>query len=149
MNKSTYVYASFIRTTPKKLWQALISPDFQKQYFMGASFDTDWKKASAWTLGFGDGTIADSGKVLEVKLHKRIVLSWRHEMDAKIKAEGFARCTIEVKPINDVVKLTITHEMNRPNSKLIKAISRGWPFIISNLKSMLESGKVIMKDWAE
>lgn len=147
MTKSTYVYSSYIRTTPKKLWQALTSPEFQKQYFGNASFDTNWKKGSDWKLGFPDGTIADSGKVLESKPYKKIVLSWQHQMDAKAKAEGFARCTMELKVVKDIVKLTITHEMNRPNSKLIKNVSQGWPFIISNLKSMLESGKPIMKNF--
>jgi uncharacterized protein YndB with AHSA1/START domain len=144
MEKSEFVYVTFIKTTQKKLWEALIKPEFQKRYFGQAHFETDWKKGSGWALMFPDGTKADSGKVLECRPYKRLVLSWQSEWSAGMRKEGFARCQMDLEEVNDVMKLTITHTINRPNSKLIKSVSGGWPFIISNLKSMLESGKVIM-----
>lgn len=147
MQKSEYVYTTFIKTTKEKLWKALTTPEFQKEYFSGMHFDTDWKKGSDWALTPPDGKVTDMGKVLEFKPYKRIVLSWRMVWDPKAKAEGLARCIMDLEPTNNVVKLTITHTINRPNSRLIKAVSGGWPYIISNLKSKLESGQVIMKNY--
>jgi uncharacterized protein YndB with AHSA1/START domain len=147
MAKSEYVYTTFIKTTPKKLWEALTTPEFQEKYFSRAHFETSWKKGSDWALMFPNGEKADAGKVLECKPFKRLVLSWRSEWSPEIRKEGFARCEMDLKQEKTIVRLTITHSINRPNSKLIKSVSGGWPFIISNLKSMLETGKVIMKEF--
>jgi len=149
MEKSTYIYETYIRTTPQKLWRALITPEFQEKYFASAHFETDWKPGSPWKLMFPDGTVADAGTVVETKPSKRLVLRWRHEMSPAIKAEGYGRCVMEIKPAQGAVKLTITHSINKPKSKLIKAVSGGWPFILSNLKSMLETGKVVLKGWPD
>ena len=145
MEKSTFVYATYIRTTPQKLWKALITPEFQRVYFGGVHFDTDWKPGSPWKMIYPDGTLTDTGTVVEAKPSKRLVLRWRNEWDPKMKAEGFARCVMELEPKPGSVKLTITHTMDRPKSKLINAVGGGWPFIISNLKSYLETGKVVFK----
>jgi uncharacterized protein YndB with AHSA1/START domain len=71
-----------------------------------------------------------------------MVIRWQNEWKPELRAEGPSRCTIELVPVDESVKLTITHEIERPDSKLIMAVSDGWPRILSNLKSLLESGKV-------
>ena len=76
------------------------------------------------------------------------MLKWRHELRPELKAEGFARCTISLEPISDAVKLTITHTIDRADSKLIEAVSGGWPQILSNLKSLIETGKVVLTEAA-
>jgi len=142
--QSTFVYVSLVRTTAEQLWKALVTPEFMKQYFSGAYFKTDWKPGSPWELTFEDGRVADSGEVLECEKPKRIVLTWRHELNPEITAEGYGRCTIELEQIREAVKLTITHTADIPNSRLIKAVSGGWPSIVSNLKSLLETGTVAL-----
>ena len=67
---------------------------------------------------------------------------WQNEWKPELKAEGQSRCTIELEPVDSAVKLTITHEIDRPESELITAVSGGWPRILSNLKSLLETGEV-------
>ena len=62
----------------------------------------------------------------------------------ELKAEGFSLCTVEIEPVEDSVKLTVTHSMEREGSKLIDAVSGGWPQILSNLKSLLETGAVVL-----
>jgi uncharacterized protein YndB with AHSA1/START domain len=145
MNKSEFVYVVYIRTTPEQLWSALTSPDFMQQYWFGAHFQTDWKRGSAWQLVFPDGRVADTGEIVEIDPPRRMVLKWRNEFRPELKAEGYARCTIELEPIADSVKLSIIHVIDRAESKLIEAVSGGWPRILSNLKSLLETGEIVLK----
>jgi uncharacterized protein YndB with AHSA1/START domain len=144
-NQSSFVYVTFIRTTPDRLWSALTSADFMKEYWFGMHFKTEWKAGAQWELLFADGRVADTGEIVEWDPPKRLVLKWRNEYRPELKAEGFARCTIELEPVSDAVKLTITHTMDRAESKLIEAVSGGWPRILSNLKSLLESGQIVLK----
>ncbi len=143
--ESTFVYVTFIRTTPERLWSALTDPDFMKEYWFGVHFETEWKPGGHWEMIYPDGRVTDAGEIVEFDPPKRIVLKWRHELRPELKAEGFARCTIELEPVPDAVKLTITHAMDRAESKLIQAVSGGWPRILSNLKSLLETGQIVLK----
>jgi uncharacterized protein YndB with AHSA1/START domain len=145
MAKSEFVYVTYIKTTPRKLWEAITNSEFMKQYWFGVHFETDWKKGSPWKMIYGDGRLTDSGKILSMDPPLRLVLSWRNEWKPELKAEGYGRCVMEIEPLGKLVRLTVTHSINRPQSKLIGAVSGGWPLILSNLKSLLESGKVIMK----
>jgi len=143
--KSSFVYVTYIRTTPDKLWAALTTTEFQKQYWFGVTFETDWKVGSPWKMAYPDGRITDSGEILEFTPPKRLVLKWRNEWGPELKAEGFAQCTMELEPQDGSVKLTVTHTIARADSNLIQAVSGGWPKILSNLKSLLETGEVAMK----
>jgi uncharacterized protein YndB with AHSA1/START domain len=81
---------------------------------------------------------------LEIDPPRRLVLRWRNEFRPEMKAEGFSRCVVEIEPVGEVVKLTITHAMDRDQSKFIDAVSGGWPRILSNLKSLLETGRIVL-----
>lgn len=143
--QSSFVYVTFIRATPEQLWSALTDPSFTKQYWYGMHHETEWKTGSPWKLVFPDGRIADTGEIVEAEPPRRIVIKWRNEFRPELKDEGFARCTIDIEPVEEAVKLTITHVMERADSKLIGAVSGGWPRILSNLKSLLETGRTILK----
>lgn len=143
-DESIFVYVTFIRTTPERLWSALTDPNFMKEYWFGVHFKTEWKAGAPWEMLYPDGRVTDAGEIVEFDPPKRIVLKWRHELRPELKAEGFARCTIELEPVSDAVKLTITHTMDCAESKLIQAVSGGWPRILSNLKSLLETGQVVL-----
>jgi uncharacterized protein YndB with AHSA1/START domain len=94
---------------------------------------------------FKDGRIVDAGEVVEADPPRRLVLSWRNEFKPEMKAEGATRCTMTLEPTDDCVKQTLIHEIRREGSKFIEAVSGGWPLILSNLKSLLETGEVGMK----
>ena len=138
--KSSFVYVTYIRTTPEKLWAALTTPEFMKKYWFGMNVETDWQAGSPWELVFPDGRIADAGEILEIEKPRRLVLRWRNRFRPELHEEGYARCVMEIEPAGEVVKLTITHEIDRPSSKLIGAVSIGWPKILSSLKTLLETG---------
>ena len=144
--ESRFVYVTFIRTTPEKLWSALTDGNQMKEYWFGMEVRTEWKTGAEWKMVFPDGRVADTGEVLEVERPKRIRLKWRNEFRPELKAEGFAICTIEIEPYGDAVRLSIAHAIERADSKFIAAVSGGWPKILSNLKSLLETGKVVLTE---
>jgi uncharacterized protein YndB with AHSA1/START domain len=90
---------------------------------------------------FPDGRVADAGEVVEIEKPKRLVLKWRNEFRPELHDEGYSRCLFELEPVGDVVKLSVTHSIEKTDSKFIQAVSGGWPVILSSLKSMLETGK--------
>jgi uncharacterized protein YndB with AHSA1/START domain len=142
---STYVYVTFIRSTPEQVWAALTSPDIMKEYWFDMHQESDWKPGSPWRLLFADGRVADTGEILEADPPRRLVFRWRNEFRPELKAEGPARCTYEIEPVDGAVKLTVTHAIDRPNTKFIEAVSGGWPLVLSNLKSLLETGQIVVK----
>src|SRR5262249_60398700 len=105
-SSSTFVYVTFIRTTPEKLWLALTTPEFTKQYWFGMHQESTWKAGASWQLVFPDGRVADTGEIVEIDPPKRLVLKWRNEFRPELKSEGYSRCTVELQPVHDAVKLT-------------------------------------------
>jgi len=151
MDKSRFVYVTYIRTTPEKLWQALIDPTFTRRYWAETWQDSTWQPGASWKLMIPDGRIGDQGQIIEIEPHKRLVLSWRNEFKPEMKEEGFSRLTIALEQQGDTMKLTLLHEMDRKDSKLIEGVSSGWPMILASLKSLLETGESIAatRKWPE
>ncbi|MBN9521479.1 SRPBCC family protein [bacterium] len=135
------VFVTYIRTTPTRLWQALRDPEFTRRYWFATRHESDWTPGSPWRLMIPDGRVAHSGEVLEVVPERRLVLSWRAEFNAAMHAEGHSRVTFELEPVGESVRLTVTHEIDRPDSKLVKTLAHGWPHLLSSLKSLLETGE--------
>ena len=144
MAESTFIYVTYIRTTPDALWKALTDTDFIPQWWMGVRTETDWKIGAPWKLVLTDGRTADSGEVLEFEPPKRLALKWRNEFMPELTEEGWSHCLFELEPQAEAVKLTVTHSIPREDSKLIKAVSGGWPQILSNLKSLVETGQPVV-----
>jgi uncharacterized protein YndB with AHSA1/START domain len=142
MARSTFVYVTYIRTTPEKLWSALTDVEFIRQYWFGVHCESQWTAGSSWKLVSSDGQTFDAGEIVEAEPPRRMVIRWQNEWKPELKAEGPSRCTIELEPVERAVKLTITHEIDRLESKLITAVGGGWPLVLSNLKSLLETGEV-------
>lgn len=144
-----FVYVIYIRTTAEMLWEALTQPEFTRAYWCDTWQDTNWKPGSSWKLMIPDGRVGDSGEVVEIDKPKRLVLRWRNEFLPDLREEGYSRCVFELQPQGDMVKLTITHEMDKPESKFIANVSTGWPVILSSLKSLLETGEALeaTKHW--
>jgi uncharacterized protein YndB with AHSA1/START domain len=92
---------------------------------------------------FPDGRVADTGEIVEVEPAKRLVLKWRNEFRPELKAEGYSQCVFQIEPVGNATKLSITHTIDVENAKFIDAVSGGWPRILSNLKSLLETGEVM------
>jgi len=146
MARSTFLYATYIRTTPERLWSALTDPEFMKEYWFGMHCESDFAAGSPWRLVSESGETWDAGEIVEADPPRRLVIRWEHRMRPELKAEGPSLCTMELVPTGQAVKLTITHSVEREGSKLIEAVSGGWPKILSNLKSLLETGAVAFEE---
>jgi len=144
-DRSQFVYVTFIRTTPEELWEALKDPRFTRQYWFGIVIESGWTKGSPWQMRYADGPVDTTGEVLEIDPPRRLVVRWQNQAKPALAAEGPSRCTFALEPVGDAVKLTITHEIDRPDSQLIQAVSGGWPLVLSNLKSLLETGAAVVR----
>lgn len=144
---SMFVYVTYIRTTPEKVWAYLTTPDFIKEFWFGSIAESAFRTGASWKLlSSVDGSVMDSGEILEADPPRRLVIKWRNEFRPELKEEGWSRCTMEIEQADGAVKLTITHALEepRPDAKLIEAVSGGWPKIMANLKSLLETGQVAL-----
>lgn len=151
MSSDRFVYVIYIRTSAEKLWDALIKPEFTRVYWVQCWQDCAWKQGAEWKLMIPDGRVGDAGEVVEIDKPRKLVLRWRNEFIPELRAEGYSRCTMQLEPAGDAVKLTVVHEIDKPESKFIKSVSTGWPAILSSLKSLLETGDALeaTKRWPE
>jgi uncharacterized protein YndB with AHSA1/START domain len=151
MADSRFVYVTYIRTTPAQLWRALIDPAFTKQYWAATWQESSWLPGASWKIMIPDGRVGDSGEIVVCEPHRKLVLTWKNEFMPELAAEGYSQLTYELELVGDSVKLTLTHDMNRPESKLIDAVSQGWPHILASLKSLLETGESLAetRNWPE
>jgi uncharacterized protein YndB with AHSA1/START domain len=146
MAKSTFVYVTYIRTSPERLWSALTTDvEFMKEYWFGTHCQSDWTPGSSWKMVSADGQVSDAGEIVEAEPPRRLVIRWEHQNRPELKAEGSSLCTIELEPAGPAVKLSITHTIDRESSKLITAVSGGWPKIMANLTSLLETGSPVLE----
>jgi uncharacterized protein YndB with AHSA1/START domain len=142
MSKPQFVYTTLIRTTPEKLWNAITTPEFTRQYWGGLENHSDWKAGSKWEHR-NPADKADpvwiTGRVIESDRPKRLVLSW---VDPENLADE-SRVTFEIQQIEDITQLTVIHGDFKPGSAMEPKVQAGWPKVLSSLKSYLETGKGI------
>lgn len=145
MNSEEFVYVIYIATDAPTLWKALLEPEFTRRYW-GHDNVSDWKPGSPWEHRRSDGarTIDVVGQVVESTPPKRLVLTWANTEDRE-HADRHSRVTLEIEPVADMVRLTVTHVSLDPEMR--RKISAGWPRVLSSLKSLLEAGKPL-DTWA-
>src|SRR5579863_5889276 len=146
MPHSQFIYVTFIKTTPEQLWTALTEPEFTRKYWYGVRQESEWKPGSPWKMVYKDGQVGDMGEIVESDRPRRMVIKWRNEFFPELKAEGYSRCVFELEKMGEAVKLTVSHSIEQDQSKFIDKVSGGWPRILSNLKSLLETGEVTLPD---
>ena len=140
MSKPEFVYTTFIKTTPEKLWHALTDTGFTRSYWFGCSLSSDWKVGSRMHMDRG-GKVVNECVVLESDPPRRLSYSWHSIFDEEMKKERPSRVTFVLEPNGAAVKLTVTHEDFAEGSKVLPSISGGWPLILSSLKRILETGQ--------
>ena len=139
--KASFVYVTFIASTPEKVFEAISRPEITRRYW-GHDNVSDWKPGSKWEHVRADEkrSVNIVGNVLENQPPKRLVLSWSSPEKYADTAQH-SRVTFEIEPYEGMVKLTVLHEELEKGSGMEKGISKGWPVVLSSLKSYLETGK--------
>ena len=155
MTSPEFINVSYIKTTPERLWQALTDPAFTKLYW-GATFDTDWDAGSPMTWHqFGVAIAIPEQLVLESEPCTRLSYAWHDftpelaeavgfpdDFQARVATEPRSKVTFEIEPLDDEqVKLTVVHDGLDPDALMRLMISQGWPRVLSNLKTLLETGE--------
>ena len=154
--KPSFVYATYIRTTPEKVWQALTEPAFTERYW-SIAFDTDWKPGSPMTWKTRGLAIADPEQVvLESEPYRRLSYTWQthspewaqalnfsEEAGDRLASEPRSKVTFEIEPLGDQVKLTVIHDDLVPGGLTGSLIGNGWPRVLASLKTLLETGETL------
>jgi|SRR3972149_112192 len=146
MSKPSFVYVIYIASTPEKVWQALTDGKMTERYWFGNRVESDWKVGSPFALKRGDKKVTDTGTVLKCEPRRCLSYSFHPEHEG-FENEQPSRVTFELEKQKDQVKLTMIHDEFEPDSKVFESISRGWPLILSSLKSMLETGRTLQAHW--
>ena len=139
--KTTFVYVTYIRSTPEKVFDAITRPEIARRYW-GHENVSDWKPGSGWQHVRADEQRAVKlvGKVVEVAPPTRLVITWADPSQADDPA-GHSRVSFDLAPYEGMVKLTVTHDELEAGSGMATGIQRGWPIVLSSLKSLLETGQ--------
>jgi uncharacterized protein YndB with AHSA1/START domain len=155
MDKPSFVYTTYIRTTPERLWQALTDPVFTRRYWWRTTFETDWQAGSRMIWNLFGVTIDDPEQlVLESDPYRRLAYTWHtltpavaetleltDEVREHIAAEPRSKVTFELEPLGELVKLTVVHDGFEPGSLMVSLVSEGWPRVLSDVKTLLETGE--------
>ncbi|MET9732021.1 metalloregulator ArsR/SmtB family transcription factor [Streptomyces sp. NPDC006458] len=141
-DKPTFVYVTYIASTPEKVWEALTDADLTAAYW-GHRNESDWRAGSRWAHVRTDGSgVADVvGRVVESEPPARLVTTWAAP-DEESREDRHSRVTFDIRPHGGIVRLTVTHEDLNDEGELSDA-SAGWPAVLANLKSLLETGQVM------
>ena len=142
--RPTTVYTIYIAATPERVWQALTSAEFSRQYFFGNAVEIELKIGGAYLVRTPDGSPHISGEVIACDPPRRLSVTFNVNWPALVEKLGPTLVTYEIEPAGDVVKLTMTEAHDRPiDDDILSGGREGWPAILSSLKSLLETGRAL------
>lgn len=149
--QSRFVYVTYIRSTPEKVWAALTQPECTKAYWGETWQESGWRAGAGWRLMIPDGRVGDTGHIIEADYPKKLVIHWLNDFMQDLKAEGPTRVTYLLEPMPSSVKLTLIQESGVADSKVLAMMSEGWPHLFASLKTMLETGEPLVETtrWPE
>ncbi len=156
MEKPAFVYTTYIHTTPERLWRALTEPAFTERYW-GVTLESDWRTGDSVVFTVDGVRIVDPEQVvLQSDPYRRLSYTWhsftpewasngdRTEAErARLATEPRSKVTFELEPVGSLTKLTVVHDGFEPESLVLQSVSGGWPKVLSNLKTLLETGDTL------
>jgi uncharacterized protein YndB with AHSA1/START domain len=142
--KPTTVYTIYIASTPEKVWQALTTAEFSRQYFSGLAVEVDLRVGGSYIVRTPDGALHISGEVIECDPPKKLTVTFNVNWPALVEKLGPTLVTYEIEQAGNAVKLTMTEAHDRPiDDDILSGGRQGWPAILSSLKSLLETGEAL------
>jgi uncharacterized protein YndB with AHSA1/START domain len=142
--KPAIVYTIYIAATPEKIWQALTTAEFSKQYFSGFAIEADLRVGGAFVARAPDGSVHISGEVVECTCPRKLTVTWNVNWPALVEKLGPTLVTYQIEPAGETVKLTLIQSHDRAiDEDILSGGREGWPAILSSLKSLLETGQAL------
>ena len=140
---TSFAYTTYVLSTPQKVFEAITKPDIARRYW-GHENVSDWKPGSKWEhiRANDERTVELVGKVVEVSAPSRLVITWANASQAADPA-SYSRVTFEIGEYENMAKLTVTHDELKAGSGMENGVRKGWPIVLSSLKSLLETGRAI------
>jgi len=136
------VYTIYIAASAERVWRALISPEFSRQYFSGYAVEVESRVGGALRVSAPDGSPHITGEVIVWDPPRRLSMTWNVGWPGLVEALGGTLVTYELEPAGDAVRLTMTEAHERPlDDDILSGGRLGWPAILSSLKSLLETGR--------
>lgn len=140
--KPAIVYTIYIASTPEKVWRALTSAEFSRQYFSGQAVEVDPRIGGAYLMRRSDGALHISGEVIEFDPSRRLTVTFNVNWPELVEKLGPTLVTWEIEPAGEAVRLTMLQSHDRElGDDILSGGRQGWPAILSSLKSLLETGK--------
>lgn len=146
MHASTFNYVTYISSTPEKIWDALTKSEHTEQYFFGTAIQSDWQVGSR--VEYSRGEVTDFGEILSYEPNREMTYTWENVSDQSDRQDPTV-VTFRLQEMDgDVVRLTLIHK-NLTEADYVhetdtfQGYNNGWPFILSNLKTYLETGKTL------
>lgn len=142
-NKISFIYVTYIVSTPEKVFEAITRPELASRYW-GHENVSDWKPGSDWQhiRANEERKVELAGKVVEVTPPSRLVITWANASEADDQ-ESHSRVTFDIVEYDGMVRLTVTHDDLVAGSGMANGVTKGWPVVLSSLKSYLETGNGI------
>lgn len=154
MAKPSFVYVTYIATTPEKAWQALVDTDMMREWWVDPKAGcarvnvSDWKPGSQWKhqRADGSGVVDIVGKVVESNPPRRLMFTWGRPTDAQDESKH-SRVAFDIEPYGDgLIRFTVTHDELERDPEMLTSIAGGWPKVLSNLKTLLETGRALPRE---
>ncbi|WP_373491542.1 SRPBCC family protein [Parasphingorhabdus sp.] len=143
-----FVYTIFIKANAETVWNGLIERQITKAYW-GHYNESDWQPGSRWAhvRSDGSGEVDISGRIIEMDPPRKMVWSWARDSESD-HATKLSRVTYELISLGPDTKLIVTHSELEPDSPMDAGVREGWPAVLSNLKSLLETGETLSEgEW--
>jgi uncharacterized protein YndB with AHSA1/START domain len=144
--KPSFVYAMYIASTPEKVWQALTDPAMTEKYWFGFRVDARGKVGDVMTAISPDGKEIHRDPIIESDPPRRLSYAWKPRYK-NVPNEQPSRVTFELTPFKGQTRLTVIHDDFEDGSKIFGMISKGWPAVLSSMKSFLETGQGLQPSW--
>ena len=141
--QATQVYSVFIRATPEQVWEGITKPEFTQRYFYGSVIESTYEAGADYTGWAADRSAKYvEGSVLEADAPRKLVTTWRATWDPELASEQESRVTWELEAAGEnVTKLTVVHDRLEASPKTAESVAGGWSFVLSGLKTLLETGE--------
>jgi uncharacterized protein YndB with AHSA1/START domain len=143
MKENSHLCVIYIKATPEQVWEGLTSAEFTRRYFHQTDIASDWQKGSDVIYYNQDKSIAVQGQVLEVSYPIKLSFTWHVHYNQAAFEEGPTRVTFTLEQVEDTTRLTMLHDKFIDDSVLLPSITEGWIAILSNLKTLLETGETL------